>query len=370
MIEFDETEATQVIDLACRLQQIPSPTYHERAKAEFCFNHLSNHIVCDLHIDSVGNVICRLPGNSKKPSLVLSAHMDTVFPLDFALNLEKTESQICGPGIGDNSLGLAALLTLPRLVQSGHTHPGDIVLAATVCEEGLGNLLGIQQVAHDIGDSALAYISLEGMGLGNIIHRGLGVERYKVTVQTKGGHSWVDFGAPSAIHVLAQIVQQMTKIRLPKKPRTSINVGTFHGGTSVNTIAAKATCEIDFRSEHPRPLQDLIEKARKIASEFHGKNVAVEMERIGWRPAGEISANHPLVLQAAHVIGQLQLNPRLEIASTEANLPLSRGFPAITLGLTHGDRAHTNQEFIYTGPVLKGLQQVLDLISQIWDVNQ
>ncbi len=220
-------------------------------------------------MDEVGNVYARLPGSGSSRPLVVSAHLDTVFPLSTDLHVTRRSSNpgaaptnveglalstVEGPGIGDNSLGVAGLFGLLWELNSssaqiaGSTLPGDIWLVANVGEEGLGNLCGMRAVVDRFGDRPLAYLIVEGMALGQIYHRGLGVQRYRITVDTPGGHSWVDYGRPSAIHVLGEIIYRLSNLSLPRVPRTTLNIGTISGGTSINTIAAHAQLELDLRS--------------------------------------------------------------------------------------------------------------------------
>jgi len=181
-----------LLDLACQIQQIQSPTFDEGERAAFMVDQFTQLGLADVHLDSTGNVLARLPGEipGNKP-ILLSAHLDTVFSRQPELPLLRMDDRITGPGIGDNSLSLAALIFIVMwMKQSGRSFTGDVWLAANVCEEGLGDLRGMRALVEEFGDKVQAYIILEGMGLGNIYHRGLGVSRYRVHVETPGGHSW------------------------------------------------------------------------------------------------------------------------------------------------------------------------------------
>lgn len=205
------------------------------------------------------------------------------------------------------------------------------------------------------------------MGLGNILHRGLGVERFRVSIQTRGGHSWVDYGTPSAVHELVGLAGKLAALRMSHRPRTTLNIGVIQGGTSINSIAAHAMLEVDLRSESQRNLHDIAEKVKKIASGTVREGIELNIERVGWRPAGEIPVDHPLVKLTGQVLRGMGIQPHTDIASTEANHPLSLGYPALTIGVTTGDRAHTAQEYIHTGTVVKGLLQIVGVVSRIWD---
>ena len=246
---------------------------------------------------------------------------------------------------------------------------GDLWLVADVGEEGLGDLKGMKAVVDRIGKDASAYLILEGMSFGQIYHRGLGVRRYRISVHTKGGHSWVDYGNPSAIHELAEMVVKIKNLALPVEPRTSLNVGMITGGTSVNTIAAEASLELDLRSVNPQALNVLIGQVLAIVEETnrkYGDVMISKAEVIGDRPAGEIPADHPLVKLASRCYARVGTNVKLNIGSTDANIPLSRGLPAICVGLTTGGGAHTMGEYIDIRPLEQGLGTLVDIIQTIF----
>jgi di/tripeptidase len=244
--------------------------------------------------------------------------------------------------------------------------PGDLWLVANVGEEGLGDLCGMRAVVDRFGEQPLAYLVVEGMTLGQIYNRGLGVRRYRLTVRTAGGHSWVDYGCPSAVHELAALTAHLADAELPKSPRTTLNAGTFHGGTSVNTIAAEAHMDIDLRSEDASTLNRLAKWVESQASAAQRPGVQVSAEVVGDRPSGEIDSQHPLVRLACKSLEKLGIQPRLNIGSTDANIPLSRGLPAICLGLTTGTGAHSDRETIQTRPLSQGLAQLTALVRGLY----
>jgi tripeptide aminopeptidase len=249
-----------VLEQTCVIQQIAGPTFYETERANFIHNQFQALGLADITRDAAGNVLARLPSTGNARPLVVSAHLDTVHPFSTNLAQQRLPDRIIGPSIGDNSLGLAGLLALPRMLADQRARlPGDLWLVANVAEEGLGNLKGMQAVVDRFGSRPIAYLVVEGMGLGNILHRGLGVERYKIAVRTPGGHSWADFGQPSAIHELCTLVNRLTALPLSDKPCTTLNVGIINGGTSVNTIAAEAWLELDLRSEDSHLLCQLVE---------------------------------------------------------------------------------------------------------------
>lgn len=354
------------LEWICTIQQIPAPTFNESLRAAFLKTEFTRLGLTDIELDSRGNVLARSPGGKARP-LIISAHLDTVHRAESPLPLVRTDSRITGPGVADNSTSLAALLVLAELLKENQlSNSGDIWLVADVCEEGLGNLAGMQAVVDRFQDQPVAYIILEGLGLGQVCHRGLGVVRYQVKAETAGGHSWVDYGSPSAIHELAQVVADLTELTVPQKPRASLNVGIIQGGTSINTIASQARFELDLRAEDQTTLSRLTERVRRVILRHEKNGVAFAIEPIGNRPAGEIPVNHPLVLLAQDVLRQLNIPVTLEIGSTDANIPLSRGYPAVCIGLTRGSFPHTPREYIEIQPLTAGFQQLLNLIERIW----
>jgi tripeptide aminopeptidase len=376
---------TRVIDLAVQIQQIPAPTFEERERVEFIRQKFTEEELCDISIDATGNAFARLPGAGDAPSVVVTAHCDTVFPKSTELTIVREPKKVFGPGIGDNSLGVAGLFGLlwwlraaepekagnikeNQFGNSGPRYrpelPGDLWLVANVGEEGLGDLCGMRAVVDRFGNAPLAYIVLEGMALGQVYHRGLAVRRYRISARTAGGHSWVDYGRPSAIHQLAAFVTQLSSLDLPDQPRTTVNVGLISGGTSVNTIASRAYLELDLRSEDSYRLEALANQVEAMVQSFSNREVKFDCEITGQRPVGKISARHPLVRLAQHSLTRLGIPPNLNIGSTDANIPLSQGIPAVCVGLTTGGGAHTTKEYIDVPPLEKGLQHLVWVVSK------
>jgi tripeptide aminopeptidase len=360
--------AAKVLDLAVEIQQIPAPTFDETRRGEFVLSKFRTAGLEEPQIDAVGNVYARLAGKSPGKPIVLSAHLDTVFPAGTNLQIRRDPDSVSGPGIGDNALGVAGLFGLLWLLESSAPLHRDLWLAANVGEEGLGNLCGMQAVVDRFQAQPTAYIVLEGMAYGSVYHRGLGVQRFRITATTGGGHSWINFGSPSAIHELARLVARIDAIEVPESPRCSYNVGVIQGGTSVNTIAAQATMELDLRSESGAALEELRQTVMTMVQDMNqtgSPGVDFQVTQIGQRPMGEIPADHPLTRLACHILEKQGITPRTDIGSTDANVPLSRGYPAICIGLTTGRGAHTTEEMIDTPPLVKGLAQLLKLVSGV-----
>jgi len=358
---------SKIIDLLLAIQRIPAPTFGEAQRATFMFELFRSEGLQDVSLSAIGNVYARLPGLGSRPPLVVAAHLDTVFPENADLTVRVTDEKITGPGIGDNTAGLAGLLGLLWTLRLRQVVlPGDLWLVATVGEEGLGDLRGMRAVVDRFEDQPLAYLVVEGMSLGQIYHRALNVQRFRITARTEGGHSWVDHGRPSAVHEVAHLASRLTSLDLPSQPRTTLNVGVISGGTTVNSIAAQAHLELDLRSEDAGPLADLVAQMERLVRETNRQGVHVIVENIGQRPVGEIPTDHPLVRLAVDCLQSLGITPMLSIGSTDANVPLSRGYAAICVGLTTGSGVHTMNEFINVQPLSYGIQQLVGLVEGIF----
>jgi len=322
-------------------------------------------VLKDVSMDSFGNVYARLPGEQKNRSpLVVTAHLDTVFPAGVNLQVKREPGKVYAPGIGDNSLGVAALLgILWTLREKNIRLEHDLWLAANTGEEGLGDLRGMRGVAERFGAQVIGYLVLEGLALGHVYHRAIGVRRYRISAKTAGGHSWADYGQPSAVHELAALVTELTSIRLPRAPRTTMNVGTIHGGTGINVLAAEARCELDLRSEEPKALLKLTQQVEKILKDADREGARIMAEIIGERPAGEIPAAHPLVELGARCVREQGLEAILTSGSTDANIPLSRGIPAVVMGVSSGGGAHTVNEYVDTEPIAKGMESIARFVE-------
>jgi len=357
----------QLIELAITIQQIPAPTFAESQRGKFVQEFFVNEGLTDISTDELGNILGCFPGEGNGRPLIICAHLDTVFPADTNLRIVRGPKRLAGPGIGDNSLGVAGMVALIWILREKKLRlPGDIWFVATVGEEGLGDLCGMRAVVDRFESTPFAYLALEGMALGHIYHHALGVRRFRVSASTEGGHSWGHYGRPSAVHELARLVNLLTAMELSEKPRTTMNVGIFSGGTSINTIAADASFELDLRSEDMNALTELVQDAKTLISAANKPGVKVVSEQIGNRPSGGIPASHPLVKLAEQALIQQGLDASLITGSTDANIPLSRGYPAICLGITTGEGAHTTGEFIDTHLIKPGMAQLLYFVENLW----
>lgn len=350
---------SHLTDLCIQVQQIAAPTGEEEQRAAWVEAYFRRLGIAEVFQDELFNTYACIPGKARQPALMVSAHTDTVFPAetDLSVRVDASHGVIYGPAIGDNSAGVAGLLALAETLVTLDEPPVDIWLVANSGEEGLGDLKGMRAAVDRLESVLGASIVIEGMGLGRIVHRGLGSRRFRIAVAAPGGHSWSDFGAASAIHVLVRLASRLTQLRVPASPRTTFNIGRIKGGTSVNTIAQTAELELDLRSENPAALEALVEQTQQVIRDFQSEHwlqrgVRVTVTTIGDRPPGEIPAAHPLVHAAVRALAasDIRAPKKLRISSTDANVPLSRGIPAVCVGVTEGGDAHRLSEWI--NPVL------------------
>jgi acetylornithine deacetylase/succinyl-diaminopimelate desuccinylase-like protein len=355
-------DGSAIVETVIAIQQIPAPTFDEARRGAAVAERMRALHLADVRIDAVGNVYGRRAGRAGGPGLLIAAHLDTVFPAGTDLAVRRDGARIYGPGLGDNSMGVAALLHLAQaLGQADVANAGDIWFVANVGEEGLGDLRGMRAAVDTLGDRVGAAIALEGCEPSRIIHAGLGVRRYRISAAAGGGHSWSDFGAASAIHALVRLAAQLTQIDAPKEPRSSFNIGVIEGGSSVNTIAERASLLLDLRSAAPAALGTLIRQVEQIVAGARADEPRVnfEIEIVGDRPAGGIPLDHALVQLAGAAYRAEGLSVIYEIASTDANIPLSRGIPAVCVGVCNGGNAHRLDEYIEPARLPSGMRALL-----------
>jgi tripeptide aminopeptidase len=347
--------------LAQRICEVSAPTGQEHARAQLLAS-LWQERGYTPEIDAVSNVYARRPGQRKgAPLLLLLAHLDTVFPASTPIVVRRAGDILAGPGISDNSVSLAAMVhTFELLDELAMQTAGDVVAVANVGEEGLGNLLGARTAVERYRRHLGAVIAIDG-GLGHVTHGAVGSKRWRITVRGPGGHSYGSFGTPSAIHGLSRIIAALADLQVPQTPKTTFNVGMIEGGTSINTIAASATALFDMRSRDIEQLNLLAERAREMIEQKAGPGLITEIEILGERPAGERSLNDPLVQLAGEILRWLGIEPRYGSSSTDANIPISLNIPAVCVGVTYGERAHTLEETLAITPIGNGLAQLTRL---------
>jgi tripeptide aminopeptidase len=319
---------------------IPAPPFAEQARAQYFLQQFTTLGLTNPHIDAEGNALAELPSTTPpsepSPIILLSAHLDTVFPAN--TNCAPTEDgpKILAPGACDNAAGLAALLALAAALKHAEMTPAcTILFAANVGEEGEGDLRGMKHLfsAEPYAHRIKAAIALEGSGNEMVVDRALGSRRLRVTVTGPGGHSWADAGRPNPILALSAGLLAIARIPLPRNPRTTLNVGTISGGTSVNSIPPSATADLDLRSTSATQL-DRIELAilKTLDSTITAEGLHLHVERIGNRLPGILPESSQLHRSLRAVDRHLRLATASRIGSTDANLPLSLGIPALAIG--------------------------------------
>jgi acetylornithine deacetylase/succinyl-diaminopimelate desuccinylase-like protein len=333
--------ATQANMLA--INAIPAPTFAEAARARDYVARLKEAGLADVRIDEAGNVIGTWRGSGKGPVIVLAAHLDTVYPATTDLTVHEKDGRLYAPGIADNGRSLAAMLTIVRAMHDAKVQTvGDVLFVANVGEEGLGDLKGVKYLFSQRKDIK-AFVGLEpalGTDGDPVTYMGAGSRRFKVTIHGPGGHSYEGFGLPSAVHAAGRVIAHIDDLRVPAQPKVTFNVGVVQGGQSVNSISAEASMLIDIRSADA-PLLAKVEQQIKAAIQqgvdetnrrWNSAAITADVALIGDRPAGQMAAD-ALIVRTALAAAKVQGRPALldGAHSTDANLPMSLGIPAITM---------------------------------------
>ena len=354
-----------------RLTEIPAPPFQEAARAAALQKSLAE-IRLSAEIDKVGNLICELRGANEKEVVLVSAHLDTVFPSGTDVKVRHDGSRLLAPGISDNGTGIAALLALVRAIQFGRVKPQRTILFAwDVGEEGEGNLRGMRELIEGYRSRLKAVIVLDGSGTEHVTTKALASRRLEASITGPGGHSWSDFGMPNPINAMVRGSVRFINTKIPVNPRTTFNIGQIEGGTSVNSIPHAASIKVDIRSESEDELTRLESALRECiaagvrdemdSSRDRSKGpLEWKVELLGRRPGGELSPDSPLlsVLQAAdEYVGN---QSRIERSSTDANIPLSQGIDAISIGAGGtGGGAHSLPEWYDPAGRELGLKRAL-----------
>src|SRR5215208_4789680 len=326
-----------------RITEIPAPPFKEKVRAEYFLKRMQELGFKEASIDAEGNVIALRKGSGGgRPRLVVSAHLDTVFPEGTDVTVKEKDGAIVAPGIGDDSRGLAAMLSLIKVMNENQIATvGDVMFVGTVGEEELGNLRGVKALFRDHVDID-GFISIDGLGITRVVNQATGSHRYEMIFKGPGGHSFQEFGLPSAIHAMGRAIAKISELQPPSDPKTTFTVGTVTGGTSVNAIAAEARMAVDMRSDSTEELLKL--EARlldlvKVAvveenARWNSDKLVVEIKLIGDRPAGIVAMDSPIMQATQRAVATITRSPRVTFAgsSTDSNLAMSQGIPAVTIG--------------------------------------
>jgi len=372
-LRYFEDQAEAITKEHIEICSIPAGPFSEQKRSEYLHRKFVELGLTAVEIDEEGNCFAVFPGSSHKPLMVVSAHLDTVFSAETDFTVHRQGNRLFAPGISDDGCGLAALIAIARcLIQTGMRTAGSILFVGTVGEEGEGDLRGVRylfsrgQWANRID----SFMSFDGPGIDRITNQALGSRRYRVKLEGAGGHSWGDFGLPNPVHALGGAIAKLASYPLPNKSRTTFNVGKIVGGTSVNAIPSEASMDVDLRSVDETELQRLDAYFRRAVHESsereNGKRrpgdspLTVNIEVLGNRPTGQTPANSFLVelaQEATRAVGGLA---QLEQSSTDSNLPISLGIPAITIGAGGSSGcSHTLDEWYEPTDREKGLQRGL-----------
>lgn len=360
----------QIIEQQIEICEIAAPPFKEQQRAQAYKRKFEQLGLANVRIDSIGNVLGERPGAAARPHLVFAAHLDTVFPEGTNVKTTREANVIKGPGIGDDCRGLAVVLAVIRALNDGHVQtPGTITFVGNVGEEGLGDLRGVKHLFNESLKGQIdRFVSVDGTGYG-ITHIAVGSHRYRVAFKGPGGHSYGAFGLANPIHALGRAIGKISDFKVPELPKTTFNVGRIGGGTSVNSIAFEAWMEVDMRSADPGALQSVDASFHKavdqaLAEENDRWNnrgrLTVEKELVGDRPAGRTPETAAIVHAAVSATRALNLPVTLDEGSTDSNIPMSLGIPAITIdGGGRGTGAHSLGEAFDTTESYRGTQRAL-----------
>jgi tripeptide aminopeptidase len=366
---------TWVTEQQIRISEIPAPEFNEAQRGIF-FRQLLEAAGLEVQTDAIGNVIAERPGTDAKSVILLVAHLDTVFPTGTDVHVKRSANKLMAPGISDNAAGLSTLVGIARALSESRIRTSKtIVLAGDVGEEGEGNLRGVRALIEKYGSRVSALIAIDGPSTDHVTTQGIASRRIEVAVTGPGGHSWSDFGNPNPITALSRGIVRFSAIRLPDDPRSSFNFGVIEGGQSVNSIPARAIVKVDLRSEDEDQLTRMENALRDaMQSGAHDESASsrastdllqISFRSIGTRPAGKLPDDSSLLQAIRDTDRFLGNHSRLERSSTDANVPLSLGIPAVAIGGGGtGGGSHTLGEWYDPANRELGLKRVfLTLLS-------
>lgn len=364
MLQYIESHAEEAQQLLIDLAQIPAPSHHEERRAEFCLQWLRFKGADSAYIDKAKNVIYPIGDTGTNDLMVFMAHSDVVFPDTTPLPLRIENGRIFCPGVGDDTANAVALLTAAGYIAESKLTPKDcgVLLIINSCEEGLGNLKGSRKIMEDFGHRVREFVTFDG-NANVVVVKAVGSRRYRVTVTTEGGHSYARFGAPNAIAQLSKLISRLYEIEVPDIGKTTYNVGTISGGTSVNTIAQEASMLFEFRSDEREGLAIMQAEFDRIVEEFRASGIQISVEVVGDRPCSLEVDNSLLAARAAEAVrDHYGFEVGFGVGSTDCNIPLSMGIPAVCPGCVMGWGAHTREEYVEIDSLLPGLKVAAQLI--------
>ncbi|TVR16015.1 MAG: M20/M25/M40 family metallo-hydrolase [Balneolaceae bacterium] len=347
--------------------EIPAPTGKEDNRIQFILNRFDEAGLTDSSIDDAGNGIGVLSGKESENALLLNAHADTIFDMKTDHTMQVASNEIMGPGVADNALGLAALVSLPYILEDLKIElKNDLVLLAGVKSLGRGNLEGIRFFLENNKFDIKNAICIEGIQLGRLSYSSIGMLRGEITCRVPETYDWSRFGDASAILTLNEVINKINDIRLPKRPRTSVVMGSIVGGSSFNTIARDATLGFEVRSESQEVVEKTGDTINDIVLEVSSKTGdQIELDIFAMRSPGGIPFAHPLTKCARSVMETLDIEPRLSPSISELSALIDQKIPALTLGITVGEQTFKSNETIQIEPIYKGLAQLIGTILAV-----
>ena len=374
--QFIDSHLEEITEEQIRISSIPAPPFGEKERAEYLRKRFMELGFPNAKLDEEGNCVALRRGHSAAPLLVVSAHLDTVFPAGTDVTVRCEGGKLMAPGISDDGCGLAALLAIANALEETRiATEGSLLFVGTVGEEGEGDLRGVRFLLTrgEWANRVDAFLSFDGAGIDRITNRALGSRRYRVLLRGPGGHSWGDFGVVNPVHALGRAITKLASYPAPNEPRTTFNVGRIEGGSSINAIPEEATMDVDLRSASGQELIKIdafFRRAMREAAEDEntarrqgGRPLELKVDLIGERPSGETPADEPLVKLAWEATEAFSSVPRLDQASTDSNIPISLKIPAVTLGAGGtGSKSHTLDEWYDPRGRDAGLKRALVVI--------
>lgn len=366
LIQLEDIRET-VLSTMVMVNEIPAPTFQESARAKFLADRFSEMEMLHASVDEKSNVIGIIPGKIGKRDILVAAHLDSLFDskIDHTVTLEP--SIAIGPGVSDNSLGVAVLGTLPLILERiGLELNSNLVLLGTTRSLGSGDLEGLCFVLDHYKKPFTAAVCLEGIKIGRLSFSSIGMLRGELTYKIPEQYDWTKFNSVGAIVDMNDMINRILEIPLPRKPNTTIVLGQMEAGTSYNTMPTKATLRFEIRSESDEIVEDLAKRINFLAEEMTSKTGAlVKFRELARRKSGGTEFSHPLNTVGREILKKLDITPRITPSTSELSALISKGIPAITIGLTNGENAGELDESVEIKPISKGLAQLVALLKAI-----
>ena len=367
ILDYIDDHRQEGYELLLELAQIPSPSNHEEKRAAFCKAWLDNQGAVGVYIDEALNVLYPIGCTESNDLVVFMAHSDVVFPDTEPLPLRVEGDLIYCPGVGDDTANVAAVLMTAKYIAENKLMPKDcgVLLVINSGEEGLGNLKGSRKIMEDFGSRVREFVTLDGR-THSCVNRAVGSKRYRIEIDTEGGHSYANFGYRNAIAILASMIDRLYTMEVPPIGKTTYNVGTISGGTSVNTIAQHAEMLYEFRSDEREALAIMQNHLDTIVESYRAQGISVTVTLVGDRPcaAPVDEVKMTAMIQRAEETAQRRYGHGITCrsGSTDCNIPLAMGIPSLSLGCYRGEGAHTREEYVEASSLHAGLQFAYDLI--------